>query len=58
MSSDSHIAALQKSHDALDRDIAEQERRPNSDPHQVQKLKQEKLRLKDVISKARQKAGG
>ena len=52
MRTDFHITALQERHNALDREIAEQERRPSPNDLQIQELKREKLRLKDEIAKA------
>ena len=52
MSADFHITALQERHNALDREIAEQGRRPGPNDLQIRELKREKLRLKDEIAKA------
>ena len=52
MSADFHITALRERHNALDRKIAEQGRRPGPNDLQIQELKREKLRLKDEIAKA------
>ena len=58
MRTDSHITALQERHNVLDREIAEQERRPGPNDLQIQELKREKLRLKDEIAKVHRDASG
>ncbi len=45
----SHFAALGERHQALEHRIAKLERQPSPDPLVLQRLKREKLRLKDAM---------
>ncbi len=47
----SHLAELQRRHDALDREIAKEWTRPGSDEARLAELKRRKLQLKDEIAK-------
>lgn len=49
MSMSSHLVELRRKHAALEQRIEVELRSPGSDDLQVQKLKREKLRLKDEI---------
>jgi len=44
-----HVSALRGKHEALDREISEEERRPNPDTIRIHSLKKEKLRLKEEL---------
>lgn len=44
-----HVSALRGKHEALDRKISEEERRPVPDTIRIHSLKKEKLRLKEVL---------
>ncbi|MFC3100393.1 DUF465 domain-containing protein [Altererythrobacter lauratis] len=46
----SHIASLQAKHEGLERRLKEEMRRPAPDMSMIQKLKKQKLRLKEEIS--------
>lgn len=46
----SHIAALQAKHEGLERRLKEELSRPAPDMSMIQKLKKQKLRLKDEIA--------
>ena len=47
----SHLAELQRRHDALDREIAKEWARPGMDEVRVAELKRRKLQIKDEITK-------
>lgn len=51
MSLNAHIAELSEKHRSLERRIAEEAARPGSDDLEIRRLKQEKLKLKEQISK-------
>ncbi len=51
MSLSSHIEELQKKHHALDAKVEEALRTPGFDDLQITKLKKEKLKLKEEISR-------
>ena len=51
MSLAAHIAELSEKHRVLEMKIKEELSRPGSDDAQIVKLKKEKLRLKDEMSK-------
>lgn len=52
MSEDARLAALRERHEALDRMIADEARRPGTEDLRMQELKREKLRLRDEIQQA------
>lgn len=47
----SHLAELQRRHDALDREIAKEWAQPGADDVRLAELKRRKLQLKDEIAK-------
>ena len=47
----SHLAELQRRHDALDREIAKEWARPSADEARLVELKRRKLLIKDEIAK-------
>ena len=51
MSMSSHLVELRRKHAALEQKIEGELRSPGSDDLHVQKLKREKLRLKDEINR-------
>ena len=51
MSLAAHLAELSEKHKSLERRIAEEMSRPGSDEVQIRRLKQEKLKLKDEITR-------
>lgn len=51
MSLNAHLAELSEKHRTLERRIAEAMARPGSDDAEIRRLKQEKLKLKDQITK-------
>lgn len=51
MSVSAHLAELSEKHRALERKIEEEVARPGSDDTVIRRMKQEKLKLKDEISK-------
>jgi hypothetical protein len=53
MSLESHLAELERRHDALDRDIAREWCHPSVDEVKLAELKRRKLQLKDEIAKLR-----
>ncbi|QAY95655.1 DUF465 domain-containing protein [Methylovirgula ligni] len=53
MSLESHLAELERRHDALDRDIAREWCHPSVDEVKLAQLKRRKLHLKDEIAKLR-----
>lgn len=46
----SHLAELQRRHDALDREIAKEWARPGADEIRLAELKRRKLQIKDEIA--------
>ena len=48
---ESHLAELERRHDALDRDIAKEWAHPGTDEIKLAELKRRKLQLKDEIAK-------
>lgn len=55
MNLESHLRELGNRHNALDQQILEENKRPNSDPTYLKQLKREKLRLKEEIETLRRK---
>lgn len=55
MSLAAHLAELAEKHRVLDRRIEQEVARPAAAPHEIQKLKLEKLRLKEEIEKLQAK---
>ncbi len=53
MSIQSHVAELERRHQALDREIAETIARPSSTDLEIAALKRSKLHLKDEIERLR-----
>ena len=53
MSLQNHLTELERRHNALDREIAEERVHPASDEARVAELKRRKLTLKDEITKLR-----
>ena len=51
MSLNAHLAELSEKHRSLERKISEALARPSSDDAEIRRLKQEKLKLKDEISR-------
>ena len=51
MSLAAHLAELSEKHKSLERKIAEEMARPGSDDIEIRRLKQEKLKLKDEITR-------
>lgn len=51
MSVSAHLAELSEKHRALERKIEEEVARPGSDDASIRRLKQEKLKLKDEITR-------
>jgi hypothetical protein len=54
MSLQGHILELQRRHDALKKEIEEEQHHPKSDELKVLELKRKKLQLKDELAKLRQ----
>ena len=54
MARSSHLSELAEKHKLLDRRIAEEQARPAADVIKVNKLKLQKLKLKDEITKLQQ----
>lgn len=54
MARSAHLSELAEKHKLLDRRIAEELARPAADPVTVNKLKLQKLKLKDTITKLEQ----
>jgi len=50
MSLSTHLAELNEKHKMLDRRIADQLAKPSTDDLEIQRLKREKLKIKDRIS--------
>lgn len=53
MSLQGHILELQRRHNAIEKEIEEEQHHPNFDEAKVLELKRKKLSLKDEISKLR-----
>lgn len=53
MSTESHLAELERRHADLERQIADMVAHPSADPLEVSELKRRKLQLKDEISRLR-----
>ena len=51
MSLNAHISELSEKHRLLERKIEEAVARPGSDDQEIRRLKQEKLKLKDEITR-------
>ncbi len=51
MSLESHLAELERRHEALDRDIAREWGYPSTDEIKLAELKRRKLQIKDEIAK-------
>ena len=51
MSLDAHIAELRKKHEALSQLIEDEQRRPGSSDLEIGRMKKEKLRLKEEITR-------
>ena len=51
-----HLAELSEKHRTLEQQIEEELARPGGDDLQISKLKKERLRIKDEITKLRSKA--
>jgi len=51
MGSSAHATALSQKHKTLDRQIEEEMSRPASDDVQLRKLKRQKLKIKDELSR-------
>ena len=56
MTMDSHLAELERRHQALEREIADAVAHPGTDDLTVTELKRRKLHLKDEIEKLREPA--
>ena len=56
MSLASHLKELHRKHQALDAQIAREQRRPGSHDLQIRALKKQKLKLKDEIRRSRRPA--
>ncbi|MBR0655009.1 YdcH family protein [Plastoroseomonas arctica] len=54
MPTEARISTLETRHGALDRRITEEGQRPAPDPQALNRLKLEKLRLKEAMEKLRQ----
>jgi len=52
----SHLAELSEKHRSLERQIEEELARPGADDLRISKLKKEKLRIKDQMSKLQSSA--
>jgi hypothetical protein len=53
MSVESHLAELERRHEALKREIQEAQSHPGFDEYEVASLKKRKLHIKDEIAKLR-----
>lgn len=51
MSLDSHLDQLRQKHQALEQQIADEQRRPASDPLEIAALKRRKLAIKEEIKR-------
>jgi hypothetical protein len=56
MSIQSHLAELEKKHQALEQEISEAQMHPSSDNLLIAELKRRKLQVKDEIARLRQDA--
>ena len=56
MAIESHLAELEKRHQALEQEIAEALTHPSTDYLQIAELKRKKLHVKDEIARLRQDA--
>jgi hypothetical protein len=56
MSIQSHLAELEKKHQALEQEISEAQMHPSSDDLRIAELKRRKLQVKDEIARLRQDA--
>ncbi|MGD1886012.1 MAG: YdcH family protein [Cohaesibacteraceae bacterium] len=56
MTVESHLAELQKRHQAMDLRIADEERRPAKDQTNIAAMKRQKLSLKDEIERLRKES--
>ena len=56
MSVDSHLAELERRHEALKREIHEAQSHPGFDEFEVAQLKRRKLHIKDEIAKLQKHA--
>jgi hypothetical protein len=56
MSIQSHLAELEKKHQALEQEISEAQMHPSSDDLLIAELKRRKLQVKDEIARLRQDA--
>ncbi|MBI1868614.1 MAG: DUF465 domain-containing protein [Methylocystis sp.] len=54
MSLEGHLVELQRRHQALEKEIAEEQHHPQSDALKIRELKRKKLRVKDEIAKLRE----
>jgi hypothetical protein len=54
MSIQSHLAELEKKHQALEQEISEAQMHPSSDNLLIAELKRRKLQVKDEIARLRQ----
>lgn len=54
MSLQGHIVELQRRHEALEKEIEEEQNHPASDDSKVTELKRKKLQLKDEMKKLEQ----
>ena len=54
MSIESHLAELERRHEALARQIDQTLNHPSADPLELKALKQRKLQLKDEIARLRE----
>jgi len=54
MSLQGHIVELQRRHEALERELEEEQNHPSSDDTRVTELKRKKLQLKDEMKKLEQ----
>lgn len=57
MTVESHLAALERRHLAIDSKISDEERRPAVDDLEILSLKKQKLTLKDEIERLRKETG-
>ena len=56
MSIQSHLAELEKKHQALEEELSEAQMHPSSDDLLIAELKRRKLQVKDEIARLRQDA--
>jgi len=50
MTANTHLLALKEKHDALDKDIRDELKRPSADIALIDRLKKQKLKLKEEIA--------